>query len=335
MRTVEWVRDHGGSPVVDAVENWYYARQAPSAVGAPQDQLSGASPTPSRGTAATAATTAPPFAPVVRRLAGTRGLPGEGVWRPLGVDHLLWQTWLRPDPQHLPVVAAAVLVPAGAVALHLAPGTREPVTGMASATQAQVPPAQRSRLEAVFNAGFKMRDSHGGWQLGSRAAVPLQAGRASLVIDRAGQWRIGAWGQDVSMTPDVAAVRQNLDLVVVGGHAVHGLDSNANGSWGTAHTQFQFTWRSGIGVDSHGDLIYVAGRSMTLATFAQAMARLGVQQGMQLDIHPAMVSFNAVQQRHGRQLVMRRLLSSMASSPRRYLTADQRDFFYLTAPGAS
>src|SRR6185436_8078871 len=28
--SVEWVRDHGGGPLVDAVENWWYARNRPT-----------------------------------------------------------------------------------------------------------------------------------------------------------------------------------------------------------------------------------------------------------------------------------------------------------------
>jgi hypothetical protein len=331
VRSVEWVREHGGSPVVDAIENWYYSRQQPSAAGAPQDSIDrSAPPSASRGSGRVGL---PTYLPAVHPLGSATPIAGEGVWTSTGVDHRMWQTWVRPDPRHLPVVAAAVLVPQGSLALHLAAGTREPTLGLASAAQAQVPVAQRSRLAATFNSGFKMRDSRGGWQVGNRAAVRLVAGRASLVINRGGGWRIGAWGRDVAMTPDVVAVRQNLDLVVDHGRPAPGLGSNANGRWGTAHTQFQYTWRSGLGVDRHGDLVYVAGRSMTLATFASAMVRLGVVTGMQLDIHPHMVVFDLVSHRHGDTLSMTKLLSSMSAPARRYLAPDQRDFLYLTVDG--
>ncbi|WP_426565502.1 hypothetical protein ACPPVT_03485 [Angustibacter sp. McL0619] len=330
VRSVEWVRDHGGSPVVDAVENWYYTRKAPSAAGAPQDSIDLSTPPPAAVHARRHATSS---LPRVQLLGSTAPLAGEGVWTSVGVDHAMWQTWVRPDPRHLPVVAAAVLVPKGRMALHLAAGTREPVAGAASPARAEVPAAQRDRLAATFNSGFKLRDSHGGWQLGSTAAVRLVPGRASLVIDRSGGWRIGTWGQQVSMSADVLAVRQNLDLVVDHGRPVPGLGSNAGGRWGTAHTQFQYTWRSGLGVDRRGDLIYVAGRSMTLATFAQAMARLGVVTGMQMDMHPHMVIFNLVSHRSGGDVSMTRLLSSMDAPARRYLVPDQRDFLYLTVIG--
>jgi hypothetical protein len=328
-RSVEWVRDHGGSPIVDAVENWYYSRKTPSSSGAPQDVLSDGMRAPHPGARALVA---PATVPRVRLLPSVAPRPGEGVWRPLGVDGRLWQTWVRPDPRHLPVVAAAVLVPRGSAQLHLVAGTREPV--LDPAAPGKVPRSALAGLEATFNAGFKMKDSHGGWQLGGRTEVPLVPGRASLVITRSGGWRVGSWEGDVGPSPDVAAVRQNLDLVVVGGRPVAGLTSNAHGRWGTSHTQFQYTWRSGLGVDAAGDLIVVVGRSMRLSTFAAAMARVGVVEGMQMDIHTDMVSFNAVVRRDGGRPVMRRLLAAMSSPSRRYLTTDQRDFFYLTAANA-
>lgn len=326
-RSVEWVRDHGGGPIVDAAENWYYSRQAPTTTGAPDASLSAIGVHAARPGGH--APHVPATAPRVHLLPGVAPRPGEGIWQPLGLGDRLWQTWVRADPRHLPVVAAAVLVPRGSAALHLVAGTREPVPD--SGASARVPTSALGRLEATFNAGFKMKDAHGGWRSGATAAVPLEPGRASLVLTRNGGWRVGVWGADVGPAPDVVAVRQNLDLVVENGQPVPGLRSNAHGRWGTSHTQFQYTWRSGIGVDGAGDLIYVAGPAMQLATFASAMARLGIVEGMQLDIHTDMVSFNAVAAMHGSRPTMHRLLTTMRSSSRRYLSRDQRDFFYLTA----
>jgi hypothetical protein len=159
----------------------------------------------------------------------------------------------------------------------------------------------------------------------------LVDGRASLVISRDGSARIGAWNSTVRMTPDVVAVRQNLDPVIAGGTIANGLADNANGSWGSSRSQFQYTWRSGLGTDARGNLIYVAGNGLTLATLAAAMHDAGIQEGMELDIHSAMVSFDIEQPKASGGVTGRRLLSSMASGADRYLSADQRDFFYVTA----
>jgi hypothetical protein len=164
-------------------------------------------------------------------------------------------------------------------------GTAEPVPGTAPA-DAQVPQDLRSRLVAVFNSGWLMKDSRGGFYNGGKSVVPLHDGAASLVIDTAGRVTIGRWGRNVRLGPDVAAVRQNLQMIVENGRPVNGLAENATGAWGTPHNQFQFTWRSGVGTDRSGNLIYVAGDQLTLAGLAGAMAAAGVQHGMELDIHP-------------------------------------------------
>jgi len=294
VRTVEWFRDHGGGPIIDTIETWKYSRQQPPATGAPIDITPpSALPLPRTAHRTGAAV------PVVRLLPGVAPLPQEGVWpvarQTKSGTPLLWTTWFRADTAHLPVSAAAALMPKGVDRLHLMPGTREPVVGMASKNGYSVPGADRSALVATFNAGFKMRDSHGGWWTAAEPAVPLVDGRASVVIYRDGTARVGTWNQTVRMTPEVVAVRQNLDQVIVDGHIVDGLSTNANARWGTVRSQFQYTWRSGLGTDAHGNLIYVAGDKLTLATLAGAMHQAGIVQGMELDIHSAMVSFDIEQ----------------------------------------
>ena len=100
---------------------------------------------------------------------------------------------------------------------------------------------------------------------------------------------------------------------------------------GTGRNQFQFTWRSGIGTTANGDLVYVAGRGLTLDVLAHAMAQAGIVTGMELDIHSPMVGFNLFPTASGAISGSgQRLLTSMPLAPDRYLIPDQRDFFYLT-----
>ena len=143
---------------------------------------------------------------------------------------------------------------------------------------------------------------------------------------------VGQWGRDVSMSPQVASVRQNLSLVVDQGRAVSGLADNSSGAWGSAKNQFQYTWRSGVGTDRSGNLVYVAGDKLTLAGLAQAMVEAGVQRGMELDIHPGMVTFNTFHPAPGGPfgLAAAKLLPAMPQPATRYLQPDQRDFFAVT-----
>ena len=327
VRSVEWVRDHGGGKLVDTIETWKYSRQAPPAAGNPQDVTAIPASHAKPGSGANL--------PKITLLPGVSQLAHEGIWTPVRQNAkgrtLLWTSWFRPDSRHLPVTVGAALIPARADSVHLMPGTREPVVGMKSADGYSVPASARSKLVAVFNSGFKMKDSHGGWWTPQAAAVPLVDGRASLVINRDGSTQVGSWNKTVRMTPQVVAVRQNLDVVITGGQIVDGLTGNAHGNWGSARSQFQYTWRSGIGTDARGNLIYVAGHGLTLATLATAMQHAGIREGMELDIHSAMVSFNIEQPSVKGPITSRRLLGSMSSPTDRYLNDDQRDFFYVTA----
>ncbi|WP_088288658.1 phosphodiester glycosidase family protein [Kineosporia sp. A_224] len=340
VRVVEWVRDNGGAGTVDALENWWYTRHPPPATGTATDPLA-----PQVHTAAPAAPAAAAAQlPRVRLLPLTRALAGEGRWRvaasaPAGSAHpgrpTLFTTWFRPDARHATVVVAGALLPRGATALHLVAGTREPVPGLHSPEGFRVPTAQRGALVAVFNAGFKTQDSRGGWYAHGRAVVPLVKDAASLVIADDGTATVRAWtGASRSVPAGVSAVRQNLALVVDHGAVVPGLTSNTGQHWGSSHNQFQYTWRSGVGTDAAGNLLYVAGRGLTLPTLAAALVDAGAVTGMELDIHTGMVAFTAFPHAAptgSKGYTTMKLLTTMPQPRDRYLVADQRDFFYVTA----
>ena len=134
------------------------------------------------------------------------------------------------------------------------------------------------------------------------------------------------------MTPDVVAVRQNLALNIQNGQAIPGAAADARNRWGSDHNQLQYTWRSGLGTDAYGDLIYVAGHSLTLMALTQAMLKAGIATGMELDIHSGVVTFNSFGRLSGSPTtVAHKLLTSMPRPANRYLAADQRDFLYVTA----
>lgn len=332
MRSVEWVRDHGGSHIVNAVENWYYTIQPPA----------GSAPDPAALPVVAQSLTAasrngnrvdlvpPPTLPV---LTGHPSVPGEGAWVPgrlsaTGVP-AIYTSFLRPDPAHPSVIAGVAWMRAHATYAHLVAGTVEP-TGPGWSRGAQVATSDVPALVATFNSGWTLNDSRGGFYLSGRGAGSLRAGQASLVIDDHGTATLGQWGRDVAMSPHVVAVRQNLALIVDNGHPVAGLASNVGQRWGDAKNQYQFTWRSGAGVDATGNLVYVAGADLTLQSLAAALSDAGAVRGMELDIHTVMVSFASWAPSVDGSVTPTKLLPRMNRPANRYLAADQRDFFYLT-----
>ena len=244
---------------------------------------------------------------------------------------LVYTALLRPDRFHRSVVVAAALIRSSEVQVHLAAGTAEPA---GTGSPGRIPSEQLRHVVAAFNSGFKMSAHPGGYYLDGNTVRDLVDGKASVVIDDRGRLTIGQWGRDVRMSPAIRTVRQNLSLVVEKGRPVAGLDRNTDLRWGSAKNQLQYTWRSGLGVTAHGDLLYLAGDELNLATLGAAMAQAGVLTGMELDIHPGLQFFSTWQNDGSGPIGPHRLLSTMVGPADRYVRPDVRDFFYLTAVGA-
>jgi hypothetical protein len=164
---------------------------------------------------------------------------------------------------------------------------------------APVAPSAASSLVAAFNGGFQMKDAHGGYYTEGRMIRPLVHGAASLVIYADGAVTIGAWGSDVTMTPSVVAVRQNLYPLVAGGEPTARASTRTWRVWGGTcpcgrglHGTDQ-QWRSGLGVTADGALVYVVGPGLTPPQVADLLVRAGAVRGMELDINPSWPVFAA------------------------------------------
>ncbi|MEW2503850.1 hypothetical protein AB0878_25635 [Amycolatopsis sp. NPDC047767] len=316
VRTVDWLRDIGLGGVVNAVENWWFTRHPPSSAPPSAGDL------PSLGGLAVNGP-----GPRPRNLpVGPSAAAGAGEWLPGarsgGGQVAEYTTFIQPDPAHASVVAGVAWLNQSLVRTQLFSGTKDP----GGPGPAAIPAEMRSSLVAAFNSGFKLKDCNGGYYLDGTTVAPLHNGMASVVIDDTGRVSVAQWGRDATMNPHITAVRQNLDLVIDHGAPVPGLDLNPAGHWGSASNQFQYTWRSGLGTDRAGNLLYVGGTGLTLHTLADAMVQAGVQQGMELDIHSPMVTFNSYRP-DAPGIGPDKLLPTMPGNLTRYLQPDQRDFF--------
>ena len=182
----------------------------------------------------------------------------------------------------------------GLLAARLYSGSGSPGGGPYRYT-APIRPPQSATLVAAFNGGFLMRDAHGGYYTEGRIIDRLRAGAASLVIYADGSADIGAWGTDVTMTPQVASVRQNLLPLVADGRPTPLAASAKWHVWGStcAATScgqgkpgVEHQWRSGLGITGDGALVYVAGPALDPLQLAEFLVRAGAVRGMQLDINP-------------------------------------------------
>ncbi len=188
--------------------------------------------------------------------------------------------------------------------------------------------AERKRLLAAFNGGFKLSAGVGGYEQEGHVASPLRPGLASLVIDRSGQARIGVWGHGVPVPGEaVYSVRQNLPPLVLNGRPTAAAADW--GLWGATLGGGEYVARSALGQNASGDLLYAASMSATPADLAFVLAYEGARTAMELDINPEWVQLDAASRPGG---------SLRASVPGQYRSADQyltgwaRDFIAVLGP---
>ena len=323
---VEWVRANGGRGMVDTIENEYYALTAPAKGGPALKRL-----TSQKGALAAAAVAhavhvhhyrPPNITPL------TTGLPGEGVWQPTfaggGSRPPVLITQFRPEPTVYPqVVVGVAWIDHTRSSIQLYPGLQEPSVQMADRGPEEVPASRRSQLVATFNSGFKLADSGGGFAYQGHTYAPLQNGLATIVRYADGSVDIIKWGAGPDAPANVVFARQNLPLIVNNGRPNPHL--NDSSQWGATLGNAALVWRSAIGIDSHGNLLYAAGPDQGLDTLATTMIHAGAVRAMEMDINTYWTSF--ITYRYPGAQDPANLLPSMDRSPYRYLTPDDRDFF--------
>jgi Phosphodiester glycosidase len=335
--------------VAQRFEEIYYSATAPSKGGQPKSlnkipvtvggttTTSGPPPARSLGTAAPPATTTtrPPGipAPSPVTLVVQPALAGEGDWQPTGpLFHgvpAMYVAQFRADDIYTSQITSAVWVDPKVLRLELVPGSTEP--GGTWAHPPYVTTAELPYLVAAFNGGFRFQDARGGIYLEGRAGVPLVPGAASLVIYKDGRVNIGNWGTEVSMSPGVESVLQNVVLLVDHGHLAPSATYTDNAIWGYTLGGGYVVPRSGVGVTADGALVYVAGPALTAKSLAESLQRAGAVRAMTLDINPEWVTFNFYAHPAGQpgQAVGTKLNPGMQRSADRYLppVAEARDFF--------
>lgn len=272
-------------------------------------------------------------------LAALGSLPGEGQWsayllNPSG-QAVAFRTFLQPDSQRAYAVAAVVSFDLNNTRLKFVLGSREPKSTVVIHRTGQIPPndLQPGRLLATFNGGFKANNGHFGAMVDGTTVLPPRAGLGTVAIYADGSVRIGAWGTDITMTPDLIAWRQNGPLLIHNSQVNPYISVSSWKDWGWTVKGATAVWRSGLGISADGrTLYYVAGPSLTLPALTSAMATAGATQAIQLDINNYWVHFDAIQVQ-GSKLQPVPLFKSMHDGAGRYLWGYTRDFFYVTTRG--
>ncbi|HEX7976176.1 MAG TPA: phosphodiester glycosidase family protein [Anaerolineales bacterium] len=217
--------------------------------------------------------------------------------------------------------------------LHFVLGSKEPASPVSVDRTGQIPEADLKPgfLLAAFNGGFKANQGQFGAMVYGLEVLPPRPGLGVIGMYADGQVRIGAWGSEITPSPQLITWRQNGPLIIQAGEINPRTADFDPQTWGYAVRGSTATWRSGVGISSdRRTLFYAAGPDLTLPALAASLQAAGSYQALQLDINDYWVHFDAFRAA-GAGLQPVCLLDEMKSmDDLRYLTGFSRDFFYLT-----
>jgi len=327
VKFVEWVRGHGGGGIVSVIERVWYEHHQPAKGGTPKGGIPKVAapigpPTTATAVPTTVAYTPPPITPIA-----SPALAGEGIWQPTGrLVHghpAVYETFMRPDRVHTSLLAGIAWLDRRALRAVIYNGNDQP-GGTGWQHGDHVPPSETPGLIAAFNGGFRLDMARGGYQSEGRVIHPFVTGRASFGIRTDGTVDLGTWGRDLQPTTPYTSAFQSLDLIVDGGTDVPGLTRDDHHRWGETLGGRVFVWRSGIGIDPHGNLIYAAG-ILDIVSLADVLRAAGATRAMELDINSYWVSFDTYLPSPNGPIPTK-LLPNMQRNANRYLIPGTRYF---------
>ena len=317
-KIAEWARGHGMSIVVTGLESLQYRLSPPKVGGTPAASLL------SNSTRSVRLLQKPLPALV------TPSLPNEGKFKSIMALHgipLVQVAYLRPDALHTSYLSAVVWMSGKHTRLEQHPGLTDPGKLSLWTQKPSIVNSTSTGLVAAFNSGFKIKDARGGYYDNSHTVGTLMPGAASLVVYRNGTTDIGVWGSDVTMTPDVVSVRQNLQPLIENGQLATNLDAAVKANWGTTVGASTNVWRSGIGITVNGDLVYIVGDALSARTLATLLLNAGAVRAMQLDINKSWISYMWFTHKAGSELLTPHKVLNFQRPANRYFSTTSRDFF--------
>ena len=331
VRSVEWLRANHMNWLVDEAERIYYSGKAPKKGGPQLKALPPVGIAAHRAARKTrrAAVWPQPIKPVF-----PHPLPGEGVWRRTGpvVDGgpPVLVTTFRTELAYPRIVAYVAWFDHTRTALAWYPGRYEPPNAPQRGPFS-IPHDQRWRLLATFNGGFTYIDGHNGSAVNGTTNEPLADGLATLVGYRDGRVGIVRWNGGPTAPASFAWARQSLPPIIWNGRLNPAL--NDSSQWGYTLGNAVRVWRTGVGIDRRGNVIYAAANDQTVVTLARILQRAGAVRAMQFDINPEWPTLITYVDHHG--LVPTEVVPNPMQPPTRYLVPDDRDFVavYRRLPG--
>lgn len=260
---------------------------------------------------------------------------GEGIWKKVILDQFPNQepvatTFVRPDADRPYALVTIIQIDVKQLSLGIVAGLKEPGGSFGHPGLGKIPQdvIQTHRLIGAFDGGFLYNDGQYGMIADGTTYAPLKQNTATLIGRTDGSLNIINYtGQDLGK--NIVFVRQNCPILINNGN-LSVLDPKNKTEWGRTLTSETYTWRSGIGITSTGNIVYAGGNNLTPTTLAYALKTAGAIDAMQLDINPAWVSFNFfTQDPQTGTLTSIPFMKDAHDRSKQYIHGHSKDFFYL------
>ena len=294
-------------------------------------------------------------------------LKGEGQWVSLEHDPFIRSnpgapnpfvvSFIRTDRERIYSQIYVAMWDPRQVTLHAMSGTKEPKSATGEPGPGLIPrdPKVLTRLVGAFNGGFQA--SHGEYGMVTDRVVylPPKPFAATVAELRDGTTVFGTWPREAPIPGNVVSLRQNMTPLVMDGET----NPYKREWWGgvpEGWTDDSRTVRSGLCLTKEKFVAYFYGPTIDASRLATAMHRARCEYGLHLDMnagHTGLEFYRVAPSgqlpRPSRKLdaqweasgpvpgleryeyLGRRMIKYMAlmNFPR-YISREQRDFFYLT-----
>ncbi len=263
-------------------------------------------------------------------------LSGEGVWHNMQSalfpgKEVLASSFVRPDPDRSFAIVSVVQIDPKSLGLGASAGIKEPGGKLGNSGTGMVPKdiLDNGKLAAIFNGGFLYVDGKYGMIADGKTYVPLLKDAGTIAAYPDGTVKIFNYTGD-NLGKDPLFARQNGPLIVENGQTTVNTANFLQFRGRVLHGG-DFTWRSGIGINKKGNLIYVAGNNLSPTTLADALKLAGAVDAIQLDINPSQIYFFIFSRNAagGYDTVALNKALEHFRHQTKYLDGSPRDFFYL------
>lgn len=264
----------------------------------------------------------------------------DGVWQAARVrstqDSVLYRTIVHPDPERVYAELFVFALDLSRLKVHAVAGSVEPKSVEPQPSVSRpgvVPEADRERLVAAFNGGFKAEHGRFGMMVDGSELLAPRPTSCTFAADAGGGLTIKRWTALGNEASRFAWWRQTPGCMVEGGVLHPGLRVADSKNWGATLEGKTVIRRSAVGLSKDGHTLFVGiSNSTTARALATGMQHAGAVDVAQLDVnfsYPRFLLYRQVEE-SGELNAFGAVKGQLYQRDEYLGHASTRDFFYVT-----